>query len=111
MLVEHPIELDLPNQGNRLIEPIRTIIDVIRRRAPLVTNCIGIAIAAWRKLDAQLSHALADHHRNREVIENDLFRNRFKIGGTHRQVEPAARHARVAAEHRRSIVTVKRWCA
>jgi hypothetical protein len=79
MLVEHPIELDLPNQGNRLIEPIRTIIDVIRRRAPLVTNCIGIAIAAWRKLDAQISHALADHHRNREIIENDLFRNRKAI--------------------------------
>jgi hypothetical protein len=78
MLVERPIELDLPNQGNRLIDPIRMLIDVIRR-APLVTNCIGIAIAAWRKLDAQISHAFADHHRNREVIENDLFRNRKAI--------------------------------
>jgi hypothetical protein len=79
MVVEHPIELDLPNQGNRLIEPIRTIIDVIRRRAPLVTTCIGMAIAAWRKLDAQISHALADHHRNREAIEKDLLRNRDAI--------------------------------
>jgi hypothetical protein len=79
MLVEHPIELDVPNQGNRLIEPIRTIVDLIRRRAPLVTNCIGIAIAAWRKLDVQISYAIADHHRNREVIENDLFRNRKAI--------------------------------
>jgi hypothetical protein len=79
MLVGHPIELDLPNQGNRLIEPIRTIIHVIRRRAPLVTTCIGIAIAACRKLDAQISQALADHHRNREAIENDLFRNREAI--------------------------------
>jgi hypothetical protein len=79
MLVEHPIALDLPNQGNRLVEPIRTIIDVIRRRAPLVTTCIGMAITAWRKLDAQISHALADHHRNREAIENDLFSNREAI--------------------------------
>jgi hypothetical protein len=52
MHVERPIELNLPNQGNRLIEPIGTIIDVISRRAPLVTTCIGMVVAAWRKLDA-----------------------------------------------------------
>jgi hypothetical protein len=79
MLVERPIELDLPNQGNRLVEPMGTTIDVIRRRAPFVTSLIGMAIAAWRKLDAQISHALADHHRNREAIEKDLLRNREAI--------------------------------
>jgi hypothetical protein len=79
MVVERPIELDLPNQGNRLIEPIGTIIDVIRRRAPFVMGLIGMAIAAWRMLDAQISQALADHHRNREAIEKDLLRNREAI--------------------------------
>src|SRR5262249_29784904 len=79
MLVEGPIELDLPNQGNRLVEPIGTIIDVIRRRAPFVASLIGMVIAAWDKLDAQISQALADHHRNREAIEKDLLRNREAI--------------------------------
>jgi hypothetical protein len=79
MFVERPIELDLSNQGNRLVEPIGTTIDVIRRRAPFVTSLIGMAIAAWRKLDAHISHALADHYRNREAIVRDLSRNREAI--------------------------------
>jgi hypothetical protein len=79
MLVERTIELNVPNQGNRLVEPIGTIIDVVRRRAPLVTTFIGMAIAAWRKLDALISHVLADHGRSREAIENDLFRGEYKL--------------------------------
>jgi hypothetical protein len=79
MLVERPIELDLPNQGNRVLEPIGTIVGVIRRHAPFVTGLIGMVIAAWRKVDAQISHALADHYRNREAIEKDLLRNREAI--------------------------------
>ena len=75
MLVERPIELDVPNQGNRLVEPIGTTIDVIRRRAPLVTTCVGMPIAAWRRLDAQISRA----HRNREAIENDLFCDEYTL--------------------------------
>src|ERR1700747_3304461 len=38
MLVEHSIELDLPNQGSRLVELIATIIDIVRRHAPLVAT-------------------------------------------------------------------------
>jgi hypothetical protein len=79
MLVEHSIELDLPNQGNRVVELIGTIIDIVRRLAPLVTTFIGIAIAAWHKLDARISHVLADHRRSREAIENDLFRGEYKL--------------------------------
>jgi len=74
MMVEHTIELDVPNQGNRVVEPIAITIDIVRRRAPFVANLIGIAIAGWRKLDAQISRALTDHYRNREAIENDLRR-------------------------------------
>jgi hypothetical protein len=38
-----------------------------------------MAIAAWRKLDARISHVLADHRRSREAIENDLFRGEYKL--------------------------------
>jgi hypothetical protein len=79
MLVEQSIELDLPNQGSRLAELIATTIDIVRRRAPFVTNPIRVAIAKCRKLDSQISRALTDHHRNREAIENDLFRGEYKL--------------------------------
>ena len=76
MLVEHTIELDVPNQGNRLAESIATTIGFVRRRAPFVTNSIGAAIAEWRKLDSQISRVLADHRR---AVENDLFRSEYKL--------------------------------
>jgi hypothetical protein len=79
MLVEHTIELDVPNQGNRLVEPIATTIDIVRRRAPLVATFIGMAIAEWRKLDSRIVQALNAHHRNREAIENDLFRGEYQL--------------------------------
>jgi hypothetical protein len=79
MFVEHSIELDLPNQGSRLAELIVTTIDTVRRRAPLVTNVIGAAMAEWRKLDLQIARVFAGHHRNREAIENDLFGGEYKL--------------------------------
>jgi hypothetical protein len=79
MLVEHSIELDLPNQGSRFAELIATTIDIIRRRAPFVTSLIGVAIAQWRKLDSRISRALVDHRRNREAIENDLFSGQYEL--------------------------------
>ena len=79
MLVEHSIGLDLPNHGSRLVELIATTTDFVRRRAPFVTNLIGVAIAEWRKLDSQISRALTGYRRNREAIENDLFGGEFKL--------------------------------
>jgi hypothetical protein len=79
MLVEHSIELDLPNQGNRLAEPIARTIDIVKRHAPVVATLIGIAIAEWRKLVSRIAQALNAHYRNREAIENDLYRNREAI--------------------------------
>jgi hypothetical protein len=79
MLVEHTIELDVPNHGSRLVELIGTTTDIIRRHAPFVTNLIGASIAEWRKLDAQISRALTGHRRNREAIENDLFGGEYKL--------------------------------
>jgi hypothetical protein len=55
MLVEHSIELDLPNQGSRLVELIGTTTDIVKRRAPFVTNLIGAAIAKLRRLDSRIS--------------------------------------------------------
>ena len=71
MLVEHLIELDLPNNGSRLVELIGIAIDIVRRHTPLVTNLIEAAIAQRRKLDPQIS--------NQEAIENDLFRGGYKL--------------------------------
>jgi hypothetical protein len=79
MFVEHTVELDVSNQGNQVVESIATAIGFVRRRAPFVTNLIELAIAQWRKLDAQISSALTDHRRNREAIENDLFRGEYKL--------------------------------
>jgi hypothetical protein len=79
MLVGDSIELDLPNHGNRLVELIATIIDIVRRRAPLVATFIGMAIAEWSKLDSRIAHALNGHRRNREAIENDLFGGEYKL--------------------------------
>ena len=79
MLVEHSIELDLPNHGSRLVELIATTTDFVKCRAPFVTNLIGVVIAEWRKLDSQISRALTGHRRNREAIEHDLFRGEYKL--------------------------------
>jgi hypothetical protein len=79
MLVEHSIELDLPNQGSRLAELIVRGAEIVRRRAPFVTNLIGVAIAQWRELDSRISRTLADHRRNREAIENDLFSGQYEL--------------------------------
>jgi hypothetical protein len=79
MFVEHSIELDLPNQGGWLVELIATTADIVSRRAPVVANLVRVAIAKWRKLDSQISRALADHYRDREAIENDLFRGEYKL--------------------------------
>jgi hypothetical protein len=79
MLVEHSIELDLPNQGSRLAELIARGAEIVRRRAPFVANMIGVAIAEWGKLDSRISRMLTDHRRNREAIENDLFSGQYEL--------------------------------
>jgi hypothetical protein len=91
MLVEHSIELDVPNRGSQFVELISTTIDIVRRRAPFVVNLIEAAIAKWRKLDAQILRALADHRRNREAIENDLFRGEYMLSSKNDDDLPISR--------------------
>jgi hypothetical protein len=79
MLVEHSIELDLPNQGSKLIELMASLTEIVGRRAPRVANLIATALAQLRRLDSHISHVLADHHRNREAIESDLFRGEYEL--------------------------------
>jgi hypothetical protein len=79
MLVEHPIELDLPNQGSKLAELMTALTNVVNRRAPGVAKLIGTAIAKLRSLDSQISRALDGHRRNRDAVENDLFGSEFTL--------------------------------
>jgi hypothetical protein len=79
ILVEHPIELELPNNGGRLVGLIATTIDIVKRHAPFVRNVIEVAVAQWRKLDLRISRTLAGHRRNRKAIENDLFGGQYKL--------------------------------
>lgn len=91
MLVDHSIELDLPNHGSQLVELIVTTTDFVKRRAPFVTNLIGAAIAEWRKLDSQISRALTGHRRIREAIENDLFGGEYKLASKNDDDLPISR--------------------
>jgi len=79
MLVEHMIELDIVNQGNRLAEPIAITIDLVKRRAPVLATLAGMAVAQSRKLGSKISHVLASKRRNREATENDLFQGDYKL--------------------------------
>ena len=79
MIVENPIELELPNQGSRLAALIAVLTEAVNRRAPRVANLIGFATAQLRSLDSQISHTLAVHRRNREAIENDLFQGEYEL--------------------------------
>ena len=91
MFVEHSIELDLPNRGGRLAELIATTRDFVKGRAPFVTILVGMAIAGWRKLDAQISYAFAGHRRNREAVENNLFGGEYKVVSKNDDDLPIAR--------------------
>jgi hypothetical protein len=79
MLVEHPIELDLANQGSKLAELMTALTNVVDRRAPVVAKLTGMAIAKLRSLDSQISRALDGHRRNRDAVENDLFGSEFTL--------------------------------
>lgn len=93
MLVEHSIELDLPNRGSRLAGLIAITMDIVKRRAPFVTNVIGVAVAQWRTLDLQISRARAHHRRNREAIENDFFGGEYKLASKNDDDLPISRAA------------------
>jgi hypothetical protein len=79
MLMDYPIELDLPNQGGKLAELMTALANLVNRRTPGVAKLIGIAIAKLRSLDSRISRALDGHRRNRDAVENELFGSEFTL--------------------------------
>ena len=79
MFLAEPLELDIENQGSRLVAQLATALDIIARRAPGLTTFVGMVVAEWRKLVTQVSRAVAGERRNREAIEKELFRGQYTL--------------------------------
>ncbi len=79
MFLDEELELDIENEGSRLVEPIAALIDVVKRRAPKFATFVAMAIAEWRKLVAQIARAFAGERRNRRAIERELFRDEYTL--------------------------------
>jgi len=79
MFLNETLELDVANEGSRLVAPIVAGIDFVTRRLPLLASFIGLAIAEWRKLAGQISRAVAGERRNREAIERELFHGEYTL--------------------------------
>jgi len=69
MFLDEPLELDVANDGNRIVEPLTSVIDFARRRAPALTAFVMMAIAKLRKLDGQLLRFCAREPKNRVLPE------------------------------------------
>ncbi len=67
MFLNEELELDIENEGDRLVEPIAALIDVTTRRAPKFATFVAMAIAEWRQLVAQIAGAFAGERRNRRA--------------------------------------------
>jgi len=67
------LDLDIENEGSRLVGPLSAAMDIVTRRAPTFAAFVAMAIAEWRKLVAQISRSFAGERRNRAAIERELF--------------------------------------
>ncbi len=79
MFLNEAFELDIANEGSRLVEPLISTIDTATRRAPKLAAFLAMAAAEWRKLVAQLSDAFAGERRNRVAIEQELFHGDYTL--------------------------------
>ena len=79
MFLNKSLELDLDNEGSRLLVPLAAAIDIATRRTPKLASFVAMAIAEWRKLVAQISRAFAGERRNRAAIERELFRGQYTL--------------------------------
>jgi hypothetical protein len=79
MFLAEPFELDLENQGNRLLAELGAAADVVARRAPGIAGFLGSVVTEWRKLVSQISTACAGQRRHREAIERELFRGQYTL--------------------------------
>jgi hypothetical protein len=79
MFLGEPLELDVENQGNRLVVPLTAAIEFAARRLPAVAGFVGVAVIEWRKLVAEISRALAGERRNRAAVERELFHGEYRL--------------------------------
>ncbi len=79
MFLNEQLELDIDNEGDRLVEPIAAVIDVATRRTPKFATFVAMAIAEWRKLVAQIDRAFVGERRNRRAIERELFHGEYTL--------------------------------
>lgn len=79
MFLNDALDLDIANEGSRLVEPLSKAIDIARRRAPILADFVALAVGEWRKLAAQLSRAFAGERRHRAAIERELFRGQYTL--------------------------------
>ncbi len=79
MFLTEPFELDVENQGSRLVADLAAVIDIAARRAPRLAAFVGMVVAEWRALIAKLSRAFASERRHREALEKELFRGQYAL--------------------------------
>jgi hypothetical protein len=79
MYLAEPFELDVVNQGSRIAGLLAAASKAVARRAPLLLNFIGSAIAEWRKLVTEISNAFSSQRRHRDAIEKELFRGQYTL--------------------------------
>ena len=77
MFLDERRELDVVNEGNRIVEPLTSVIDLATRRAPTFTAFVAMAIAKWRKFDTQISRFCAGELKDRAAPE--LVRGRYTL--------------------------------
>jgi hypothetical protein len=90
MFLTESLELDVENEGSRLVEPLTAIMDFAARRTPAFATFVALAVEGWRKLVAQISHALAAERRNRTTIERELFHDRYTLSSKNDDDLPVA---------------------
>lgn len=83
MFLNDTLELDIENQGSRLVEPINNAIDFAWRWTPTLAAFVAMAIGEWRRLVTQVSHAFAGERRNRAAVERELFHGQYSLTSKH----------------------------
>jgi hypothetical protein len=90
MLLDEPLELDVENQGNRIMAPLGVAIDTMIRRAPRLAAFLGMMIAEWWKLVDEITRALAGERKHRAAIEQELFHGQYWLSSKDDDDLPAA---------------------
>lgn len=79
MLLNETFELDIENKGGRLVALLSVILQAATQRVPTFAGFVGMAIAEWRKLVAEVARAFAGARRNRDAIERELFHGHYRL--------------------------------